>query len=561
MRRFYVLLIAILFPLPLSGQTNSIDSSKSDTNNDRISAIKIAAGWGDPSAQFDLSDRYFRGDGVDKDPVEGVKWCIKSAQQGDLVAQYNLGVCYQKGIGVSQNMQEAFSWFKKSAEQNFPPSAMKVGTIYFGGNGIEKNIPEAIRWFTKAANLGDAQSQQILSAIYREGIGVPKNPTESFRWGKMSAEQGNSSSEREVGLMYDSGVGVDKNPAEGTKWFLKAAKQGDIVAQRQMGRRYEKGAGGVEQNPSQAMTYYRSAAEQGDSLSQAGIGLLYKAGKGVPKDNIEALAWMNLASVGKDSIPAISQLRDQWEADLGNAVSIAAQQRCKDILASFPAKKAESADGITSSQVIESTTSGSGVALTTDGLILTAYHVVKGAKKITIQTNSEKFSAKVVQIDSANDIALLKCEGSFKACPITSSKDIHLGQSVFTIGYPNINLQGYSPKVTKGEISSMNGIQDDPREWQVSVPIQHGNSGGPLFDDKGNVIGIVVAKLSAAKMAKYTGDIPENVGYAIKSSYILPLLDQYSSKLSSSSSRTADTVDLVHKVGDSVVLILAAGNP
>jgi len=183
---------------------------------------------------------------------------------------------------------------------------------------------------------------------------------------------------------------------------------------------------------------------------------------------------------------------------------------------------------------------------------------VKDANSLEVQATTGKFPAKVIQVDSANDLALIKCDGDFKPSPITASKDIQLGQSVFTIGFPNIELQGYSPKVTKGEISSLNGLKDDPREWQISVPVQHGNSGGPLFDEKGNVIGIVLAKLNAVKTAKYTGDVPENVGYAIKSSYILPLLDQFSSRLAPKNNSTAETVDLVHKVGDSVVLILCS---
>ena len=87
-------------------------------------------------------------------------------------------------------------------------------------------------------------------------------------------------------------------------------------------------------------------------------------------------------------------------------------------------------------------------------------------------------TASVVRIDEANDLAVLKLNGgTYPALPVAPSRKIRLGQAVATIGFPNVEIQGFSPKVTRGEISSLNGIGDDPRAWQVSVPVQPGNSG------------------------------------------------------------------------------------
>jgi S1-C subfamily serine protease len=135
--------------------------------------------------------------------------------------------------------------------------------------------------------------------------------------------------------------------------------------------------------------------------------------------------------------------------------------------------------------------------------------------------------AQVLRIDEANDLAVLKITHNvLTALPIASSRSIRLGQDVATIGFPNVDMQGFSPKVTKGEISSQSGYGDDPRTWQISVPVQTGNSGGPLLDDNGNLIGVVIAKLGL-NAAKATGDLPQNVSYAVKSSYALALLEPY----------------------------------
>ena len=111
-------------------------------------------------------------------------------------------------------------------------------------------------------------------------------------------------------------------------------------------------------------------------------------------------------------------------------------------------------------------------------------------------------------------------------------------------------------KVTKGEVSSLNGIGDDPRLWQIGAPVQPGNSGGPLLDEYGNLIGIVVSKLGI-KAAKATGDIPQNVNYAVKSTYALALLEPYlGDNPSPPNTVKMKFEDMVAKTQQSVVLLL-----
>jgi serine protease Do len=100
-----------------------------------------------------------------------------------------------------------------------------------------------------------------------------------------------------------------------------------------------------------------------------------------------------------------------------------------------------------------------------------------------------------------------------------------LGSTVATVGFPNIGLQGFAPKLAKGEIAALSGAQDDARHFQISVPVQPGNSGGGLVDERGNVVGIVSAKLSARVALATTGALPENVNYAVKSSFLLSFLE------------------------------------
>ena len=142
-----------------------------------------------------------------------------------------------------------------------------------------------------------------------------------------------------------------------------------------------------------------------------------------------------------------------------------------------------------------------------------------GANSIKVVTAQGIVSATVLSVDEANDIAVLKIAGGpYMPLTVAPSRGVRLGQAVATIGFPNVDIQGFDPKVTRGEISSLNGVADDPRDWQISVPVQPGNSGGPLLDENGNLIGVVESKLGL-KAAQATGDIPQNVNYAVKSAY------------------------------------------
>jgi S1-C subfamily serine protease len=139
---------------------------------------------------------------------------------------------------------------------------------------------------------------------------------------------------------------------------------------------------------------------------------------------------------------------------------------------------------------------GSGTVISNDGHILTAAHVLPESADIQFRSGNATFPAEIVAIDHETDLALLKIEsGKLPAAPMRLDSAIKLGTPVFTIGFPNIKHQGVSPKLNKGEISSLAGYRDDPSTWQISVPVQPGNSGGALFDNDGHIIGIVVSKL------------------------------------------------------------------
>jgi V8-like Glu-specific endopeptidase len=186
-----------------------------------------------------------------------------------------------------------------------------------------------------------------------------------------------------------------------------------------------------------------------------------------------------------------------------------------------------------------SSSTSTGFLLSPKGYIVTCHHVVKNAKKIYVIDNNKsktRLLATVSVFDANNDLSIIKVNGLSSgyggSLPYGFDDTTHkTGESVFCMGYPLTQIMGNEIKVTSGILSSVTGYQGDVSSYQISAPVQPGNSGGPLFNSSGNVIGVINAKISQA----------ENVSYAVKVSYLNQLIDLISddiriSKVTQSSS-------------------------
>lgn len=180
--------------------------------------------------------------------------------------------------------------------------------------------------------------------------------------------------------------------------------------------------------------------------------------------------------------------------------------------------------------------SGSGFLLPQHHCIVTNYHVVQGGKayKVILKGESQPRNASILVEDKHNDIAVLLLESkdaadtnritSKPSLTIRTSENVRMGDPVSTIGFPLPDLLGSEARYATGVVSALVGIDSDPRVYQVSLPIQPGNSGGPVFDRSGNVIGVCVSTLNASLVLYKTGTIPQSVNFAVKADYLIALL-------------------------------------
>jgi len=448
---------------------------------------------------------------------DSIESYFKLAEQGDAAAQYNLGFCYAKGRGVAQDFDKGFEWIRKAATQGFLDAQYFLALSYSLGEGVAVDRKEAVKWF------------------------------------RLAAEQGHVDAQFDLGGCYDRGEGVAKDNKEAMKWYRLAAEQGKAIAQFHLGVYYARGLGGIE-DKKEAVKWYRLAAEQECAPAQSNLGGCYYKGEGVAENYVEGYAWDVLAAMNGDAVGI--QNRDLMKKYLSSSQITAGQARAKELQVMIERKKQILALGKDEIPVADIAPSGFGSGLLINGgYVVTCWHVVEKGQKVTIACGGKDYAATVVQKDPANDIAILRVSDVPGGIPL-SLADSKLGANVFTMGFPHPDLQGSDVKYTTGSISGLTGPGSTPLYYQISAPLQSGNSGGPLFDEYGNLVGIVAAKLDSLKMLAATGDLTQNVNYAIKSDYLVPLLKTVDGiKIQPSQTKPVNLLSLVEDLKKSVVMI------
>ncbi|WP_061022381.1 S1C family serine protease [Bradyrhizobium sp. CCH5-F6] len=172
--------------------------------------------------------------------------------------------------------------------------------------------------------------------------------------------------------------------------------------------------------------------------------------------------------------------------------------------------------------------SGTGFVVSANGHIVTNNHVISGCADIKGNLTGEAaITLRVVSSDANNDLALLQAPSTtaFKDFARIRDRSIRSGDSVVAIGFPYHGMLTSDFTVTTGIVSSLSGMRNDTRFLQISAPVQPGNSGGPLFDATGQIVGVVTGKVDALRIAVATGNIPENINFAIKTGVLRDFLD------------------------------------
>lgn len=349
-----------------------------------------------------------------------------------------------------------------------------------------------------------------------------------------------------LGEIFRYGLGLEEpRPVVARQWLAKAAASGYPGAAVELGDMYIQGHGG-NQDYTEAARLFTQVAIDNDSEAQRRLSLLYLRGHGVQKSPILAYAWVNVAATWELSAGLRDDdqqerhyrrriIVDSWPAWLLRK-ELAKHMTSEQLAAAQGLSRgwkrgdnlADKTEGSVGSGSPESRRAaaryGSGFFVTQDGHFLTNHHVVADCKQIKLRAVNET-AASVVAADKINDIALLKADqGTYVPATFRSGDDLKQGENVVVFGFPLSEILSSTGNLTMGVISAVTGPGNNINQIQITAPVQPGASGAPLLDDHARISGMVVSKLDAIRVAKFTGDIPQNVNFAIKGSALKAFL-------------------------------------
>lgn len=496
-----------------------------------ISWIRRAAEGGESEAQLFYGTALREGNGVPQNAAEAFRYLKLAADEGEEDAQYNLAEMYIDGEGVNEDLKEALRYLRLAEKQDHADSLYLLGRCYAGDiKGLVRPDPAVgVEYYLKAAKQGHVNALYRLGTHYSEGVGVAKSDVKAFDHFLKAAKEGHAKAQLMVGFYYRDGIGTEKSPRLAFRFFYESGKRDNAYGAYHAALCLAKGEG-VEASPKEAARFFRIACAGGHAGAYAEYAKIHFNGVGIVQDKTLAYAYGLVAlAKGVESAqvwaninpadPTAAAINQEKGKALAKAI-LAAMEADEPIPTITPeGGRQEAAQGST----------GSGMVFTPEGHCFTNYHVVKGCDQFSVVPagSTELMSADLVAVDKANDLAILKIRG-WKAPegapaeppPVVDSRGARAGDHVFTFGYPAPVMLSDAVKYTSGDINALSGLHGDQRLMQVSMPIQPGNSGGPVALDDGRVVGIVVSTVSPEVFFKNANSLPQNVNFAVKAEYL-----------------------------------------
>lgn len=499
----------------------------------------------------------------------------QAAEKDSSNAQANLGFVYfamaypAESLNLEKDkellyLKKAEELLKKAAKPELSRAshlrASHILGLLYSEKGREavdnEDVKSANEWYkmaedsyTAAAEKGDMKAQADLASMYYYGAGVAQSLTEDERWKKAfnwytkAADQKFAASQQSLAFMYYLGQGVAPDPQKAVELWKKAANQGNAVAQNNLANTYSSGEGMSEPNPEMALRYSFLAAQQGEAIAQFNIGQDFEIGShGLSQDNAEAYYWYGLALRDPSNLNSEQTYFGNKTIVLGKTIikDVAAEvtKRRENVKKKLPDEKHrnEIQERVDSWKPKGPYSSGTGFYIAKN-YILTNAHVVtwEGHEGKRRKYDEFRIPYRRVELIAWNyqdfDLALLYDKYGNTDTATLSSHPVDFGDGIASFGYPVSDVLSYEGNGTSGIVSGLSGtMRDFPDSFfQHTAPIQSGNSGGPVFDHAGNVVGVTVAELSPFlhwKDGRIEIENRQNVNFAIKFDVIQKFLKE-----------------------------------
>lgn len=483
----------------------------------------------------------------------------------------------------------AFALFAAAGDAGDAQAQFEAATMLLLGEGVPADPEAAVDRFEQAAVLGhEGAVMQLASAYWTPGLSIA-NEAQAYFWVHVAWLMGhpNAGRSREAmaGFLDDAArLAIE---AEAADWyvahrhaFLSDDRRVDIAAALEAWeRRWQANGDDYESLRDAVAARYRDLAGAAPPrTAAAAVTLAEQALDDARSTELVSAVQYGLTALGYEPGPVNGRLGaktrfaiEQYQQHRGLAVTgdvttalvtslAGALENGDDNLPPGEGAANVAAARPPAPQAPPPIGSGSGFVVSHHGHILTNSHVIADCDDIMVRYGAVFVGATLIGRDDHRDLALLAAEFVPRAVARFPQTDrVRLGETVVAIGFPLPGVLSSSPKVTTGVVSSMAGPGDDESLVQISAPIQAGNSGGPVFDNHGLVAGVVVSKLDSLAMAARTGDMPQNVNFAIKGSHAKAMLDRHGVEAVVTTAESPRSIaDVSAEAADAVVQIYCA---
>lgn len=445
-------------------------------------------------------------------------------------ADYRLGLCHALGWGRPVDLREAFGWFLRAAEQGLAQAQTRVGVALWRGQGVDADPAKAVSWLRRAASAGELSGMTALGLMMQAGEVPGATARDGIDWLRRAAEAGDASAAFALAQAYRVGRGLVADPGSAGRWLQRAADARQPSAQILLAQWYLEGRV-LERSALHAYAWSRIALGQlTGSSDRAAAESLQQRATAVARQAAAELTASQLVeaqSLARDWTPGSLALHPVREAASGAARADSPAQRPElgvqvlpPVSARAPGDEPSGAPSGSRPRV----RAGSGFFVSREGHLVTNDHVVRDCRSIRLPDGQR---IEIVGRDSRADLALLRAQPVSRFARLRADGQVEQGEDVLTYGFPLHGVLSSSGQLGAGMVTALTGLRDNPLQLQIDVPVQSGNSGGPLLDLRGQVVGVVVAKLNALRVAQITGDIPQNVNFAVRLEPLKALLARH----------------------------------
>jgi uncharacterized protein len=493
-----------------------------------------------------LGDQYAEGNFGTPDLKQAVEWYRVAATSGSVRSQFKLGYLFSSGEGVTTDGEEAARYYKMAAANGDSTAAHNLGWLYAYSGLVTKDDVEATSWYKKAAELDDLDAMAQLGKRTSEGLGTLENDREAVRWLTKAAEAGQKFAQYDLAIMLSNGEGAESNFVAAYKWANLAGASGVDASSLKSWLVNRMTREEVERAQNLSAVWKPKPLEDSQT-SSSGNSDLREAGNTQPDEltleiqiGLKDLGFLRGSAdgiYGPKTRSAIEAFQRQQGVEVSGIVTPQLAVLIGRALQAAPRENGrwEDAGG--------AKTTGTGFVVSSSGHIVTNAHVVTACKKMTL-SNGKLLTLQAY--DPATDLALLKSSSleGISPLPLRFGNNLEVSEAVAVAGFPLSGLLSPELNVTLGNISALSGPDGTRSLIQITAPVQPGNSGGPILDESGNVVGVVVSKLDAIAVATLTGDIPQNVNFGISlgelKSFLATQKVQFATKPASSALKSAE---------------------